>query len=154
MAVWTVAAGVGPFLGGVFAQHSTWRWCFWINLPITGLAFVLLALFLNVHSPKTKFREGVQAMDWGGTLLLLAFVVMLLLGLQLGGDTVPWKSSTVICLITFGAITLLLLLMFERKFASDPILPLGLFTGRSNLSLLVIGFIDSFVCIPFSRYVV
>lgn len=86
--MWTVAAGIGPLLGGLFSQHLSWRWCFWINLPITGLAFILMAGFLNVHSPKTRFLEGVRAMDWGGTFLLLACVLMLLLGLQLGGDSI------------------------------------------------------------------
>lgn len=61
------------------------RWCFWLNLPISGSAFLLILGFLNVHNPKTKLRDGIKAVDWFGSLSILGLMLMLLLGLQFGG---------------------------------------------------------------------
>jgi MFS family permease len=66
--MWALAGSTGPLLGGALTQFLSWRWCFWINLPVCGVAFVLLLLFLDVHNPRTKLGEGVMAIDWFGTL--------------------------------------------------------------------------------------
>ena len=59
--IWALAGGLGPILGGTFAQFVSWRWIFWVNLPFCGLAFILLFFYLNVHNPKTKIYDGVRA---------------------------------------------------------------------------------------------
>lgn len=59
--IWALAGGLGPILGGTFAQFVSWRWIFWVNLPFCGLAFILLFFFLNVHNPKTRIYDGVRA---------------------------------------------------------------------------------------------
>lgn len=88
--MWALAGGLGPILGGLFTQLVSWRWCFWINLPVSGLTFVLLILFLDVHNPKTKLSSGLKAIDWFGTFSILAVTLLLLLGLDFGGATYPW----------------------------------------------------------------
>lgn len=70
------------------AEQSS-RWCFWINLPISGSAFLLILLFLDVHDPKTKLGDGVKAVDWFGSLSILGLMLMLLLGLEFGGAIFP-----------------------------------------------------------------
>lgn len=70
--VWAVAGGVGPVLGGVLTQRLSWRWAFWVNLPISGTTFLLLLIFLDVHNPKTAVVEGFKAVDWFGSLSILA----------------------------------------------------------------------------------
>jgi len=60
-----------------------------MNLPISGSAFLLLLGFLDVHNPKTGLSDGIKAVDWFGSLSILAFTLMLLLGLEFGGATFP-----------------------------------------------------------------
>lgn len=82
-----------------------------------GITFILLLLFLNVHNPKTQFWEGIIAIDWAGTLSILAVTLMLLLGLDFGGATFPWKSPQVICLIVLGAVMIGFFVYSEKKLA-------------------------------------
>lgn len=65
-----------------------------INSPISGFTFIVLFIFLDVHNPKTPFIKGVQAIDWFGSLFILAFTIMLLVGLELGGVTFPYVLHT------------------------------------------------------------
>ena len=148
MVVWSFASSMGPLLGGIFSQTISWRFCFWINLPVTAIAFVLLATCLDVHNPRTKVIDGLKALDWAGTVCLLGFVLMLLLGLEFGGEIFPWNSTKVICLIVFGLLMAGLFAYSEAKIAKYPILPPQLGTNRSIPASLVIGFADSFVCFP------
>jgi EmrB/QacA subfamily drug resistance transporter len=136
--VWSFATAVGPVVGGAFAEKVSWRWCFWINLPCDGLSLVLLSLFLHVHTPRTPLIDGLKAIDWLGTLTVTGGTVMLLVGLEFGGVTFPWDSATVICLIIFGIFTLVIFLFTQWRFAKYPIMPLPIFTNRSNAATLAV----------------
>lgn len=140
-----MAGGIGPVLGGALAQKSLWRFIFWINLPVCGIAFGLLLIFLDVHNPKTKFVDGIKAIDWAGSVSLIGLMVMVLLGLNFGGATFPWGSPQVICLVVFGCLVAGLFLFNEGRYARYPIMPLGLFRQKSNAACLIIVFIQHFV---------
>ncbi|KEF59063.1 uncharacterized protein A1O9_03906 [Exophiala aquamarina CBS 119918] len=142
---WAVAGGIGPVLGGAFTQYLSWRWIFWINLPVCGVAFGLLLLFLDVHDPKTRFVDGIKAVDWAGSFSLIGLMVMVLLGLNFGGATFPWDSPKVLCLIAFGILVAIFFLFNEARLAQHPVMPLGVFRQRSNAACLIIGFIQHFV---------
>lgn len=131
-----IAGGVGPILGGAFTEKLNWRWIFWINLPISGTTFILILIFLDVHDPKTPILEGLKAIDWLGSLSIIGMVLMLLLGLEFGGATVPWNSPKVICLIVFGALMSIAFIYSEKRLAQYPLMPLKLFTNRSNAACL------------------
>lgn len=75
-------------------------------MPIDGVAFIALLLFLDIHNPKTPFFAGIKAIDWVGTVLVVGSTCMFLIGLNLGGVTYFWNSAIVICLILFGVSTL------------------------------------------------
>lgn len=138
--IWAFAGGVGPVMGGAFAQHISWRWAFWIMLPPCALSFVLLIFALDVHNPKTGIIEGLKAVDWAGSFCMLALLVLFLLGVTFGGIEFPWKSPTVICLIVVGACMSVLFVFSEKKLARYPLLPLGIFTRKSNIAILVVTF--------------
>jgi MFS family permease len=144
--MWALAGGVGPVLGGVLSELATWRWIFWINLPISGTAFMLLWLFLDVHNPRTQVMEGVKAIDWFGSLSMLGFTLMLLLGLDFGGTTFAWNSPTVICLIAFGCVMSIFFVYSEKRLANYPLMPLGLFSKRSNIASMLVASLHGFVC--------
>lgn len=143
--VWALASGVGPILGGVLSEKATWRWCFWINLPITGLAFLLLWLVLRLDTPHTPIWEGLKAVDWIGSLFVIGSSIMLLLALDFGGVTHPWDSATVICLLIFSIVVLSLFVLNEWKLAKYPVIPLVLFRHRSGIASFIVCFCHGFI---------
>lgn len=140
-----LAGGVGPLLGGAFTELVSWRWNFWVNLPICGTAFILLLIFLDVHNPRTRAMDGFKAIDWLGTLSVLALTLMLLLGLDFGGVTYPWKSPKVIVLIVIGCLMGVVFWLSEKRFAKYPLMPMVLFASQSNLASLLVTYVHGFV---------
>ncbi|KAL4977769.1 major facilitator superfamily domain-containing protein [Aspergillus desertorum] len=149
---WTVAGALGPVLGGVFTESISWRWIFWINLPVCGTAFVLLILFLDVHNPRTSMLDGIKAVDWLGSLSILAISVMILLGLDFGGDTFPWDSPRVICLIVFGSLMSIAFIYSEKRLAKYPLMPLHIFKSRSNIACFLVDFTHGFAFLGAEYY--
>ncbi|KAL5044892.1 hypothetical protein BDW71DRAFT_184986 [Aspergillus fruticulosus] len=149
---WTVAGALGPVLGGVFTESISWRWIFWINLPVCGTAFVLLILFLDVHNPRTSMLDGIKAVDWFGSLSILAISVMILLGLDFGGDTFPWDSPKVICLIVFGSLMSVAFIYSEKRLAKYPLMPLHIFKSRSNIACFLVDFTHGFAFLGAEYY--
>jgi EmrB/QacA subfamily drug resistance transporter len=143
--VWAVASTLGPVLGGVFATKATWRWCFYINLRLSGIAMLILSLFLKMHNPRTPIKQGLAAIDWTGSILIIGGVLMLFLGLELGGTTFPWESATTICLIVFGLVAIVLYVVNEAKFAKYPITPAILFKHRTSALCYCLAFIHAVI---------
>lgn len=100
MAVFMVSTILGPVIGGAFTSGVTWRWCFWINLPVGGPIIVLLLLFLRIpkHIKKVTatWQEIILALDLPGFCLLLVSLICLTLALQWGGQTKSWNDGSLI----------------------------------------------------------
>ncbi|RDW68176.1 hypothetical protein BP6252_09572 [Coleophoma cylindrospora] len=150
--VWALAGSAGPLIGGAFTQSTTWRWCFWINIPICGITFGLLLLFLDVNNPRTKLGEGLKAIDWYGTLSILAITALVLVGLDFGGTIFPWNSPKVICLIVFGTLIIGFFLFNEQHLAEYPLIPLAIFKSWSNNAVFLIVFSHAMVLIGIEYY--
>jgi len=121
--VWAVAAVIGPFLGGFFVDNFTWRWIFFVNLPVGIGALVITSAFLKL--PK-RDRSDVS-IDYLGAALLVAAIVSLLLVTEWGGDQYDWISPEILGLLGASVALILLFVWCERR-ASDPIIPPRLFT--------------------------
>ncbi|MFC4651794.1 MDR family MFS transporter [Lactococcus nasutitermitis] len=117
----SLAVIAGPFLGGFIAQTVSWRWIFYINVPVGVLAFVLLGTLL--HLPKVR---KVGQVDFLGGFLATLFTTSLLLMTTWGGNTVAWTSPLIIGLIVLAVLSMLGFIFVERR-RKQAILPLGLF---------------------------
>lgn len=139
-------ASLGPIIGGTLSGTIGWRWCFWINLPVSVPSIVAVFLFFHVQKPVFPVRKGLRNIDWTGASLVLLGTVCLLVGLQSGGVTHPWKSGTVIALLVIGSGTLFAFVLQQSQ-PSSSILPLRLLANRSVYACLIIGTSHGFVYI-------
>ncbi|KAF3063160.1 hypothetical protein CFAM422_010105 [Trichoderma lentiforme] len=137
--LWAISCAAGPVIGGALAEKVSWRWCFYINLPCSGLALVLLIFLLDIQSPPVRFKAGSLAVS-GST-------VMILMGLNFGGVTQPWDSVMVVCLIVFGVVICALFVIFEWRHAKRPLVPLQILQNRSNVASLLVCFTHGMVFI-------
>ncbi|RPA96175.1 MFS general substrate transporter [Choiromyces venosus 120613-1] len=144
---WAFASAIGPVLGGVFTEKVTWRLCFWINVPIAVLAMISLICFLHLQSPKITVKDGLKRVDWLGITLVASGTVLFLLGLEFGGVSHPWNSPIVICFVVFGILILCAFVYVEWKVAKLPIMPIKLFTNRTNACAYFVGFFHGFIFI-------
>ncbi|MEU2020725.1 MDR family MFS transporter [Streptomyces sp. NPDC016469] len=137
-AVFGATSVLGPLLGGFFTQHLSWRWVFYINLPIGVVALVVIAAVLHIPVRRTK-----HTIDYLGTFLIASVATCLVLVASLGGTTWPWGSGKIIGLAVLAVVLLVAFVLVERR-ATEPVLPLKLFRIRTFSLVAVISFVIGF----------
>jgi EmrB/QacA subfamily drug resistance transporter len=137
-AVMSLAMIAGPLTGGFITDHLSWRWAFYVNLPLGGLA--LLVLITTLHLPR---RRSEHRIDWPGTALLTIGITALVLITTWGGNKYAWGSKEIIGLAVLAVVSLLLFGVVERR-AAEPILSLSLFRNRNFSLISAVGFLLGF----------
>ncbi|MFJ8195817.1 DHA2 family efflux MFS transporter permease subunit [Streptomyces sp. NPDC096152] len=137
-AVFGATSVLGPLLGGLFTEHLTWRWVFYVNLPVGVVALAVIAAAL--HIPRKAQRHVI---DYLGTVLIASVATCLVLVASLGGTTWGWGSPQVVGLALLGVVLACLFVAVERR-AAEPVLPLKLFRVRTFTLSAVISFIVGF----------
>ncbi|WP_347353707.1 MDR family MFS transporter, partial [Intrasporangium sp.] len=137
-AVFAVTTVVGPLIGGLLTQHASWRWVFYVNLPIGAVALVVTAIVLPGDLARIQ-----RVIDYWGAVLLALGVTALVLLTSLGGTSYPWRSPQTYALGAAAVVLLLAWGLVERR-APEPILPLHLFANRVFSAASAIGFVVGF----------
>jgi MFS family permease len=124
--VFGIAAIAGPFIGGAITERLTWRWCFGINLPLGVGTIVVCALLLripatsDIQARPISWKEKMRQFDVPGTVVLIACLSCLLLGLQWGGSTYPWNSVRVIALLVLACVLAIAFIFMQIWFSTSP----------------------------------
>jgi EmrB/QacA subfamily drug resistance transporter len=136
-ATFASASIIGPLVGGFIVDNTTWRWIFYVNLPVGGLALVVVYLTM----PRRTTRQE-HSVDWLGASVLALGTTALLLGLVWGGRQYPWASTPVISALVASVLLLATFGLVERR-AREPIIPFEYLRRRtvaaSSLSMLLVG---------------
>ncbi|WP_062013532.1 MDR family MFS transporter [Streptomyces hygroscopicus] len=137
-AVFSATSVLGPLLGGVFVDHLSWRWVFYVNLPIGIVALLVVASVLHIPVARTQ-----HTIDYLGTFLIAVVAAALVLMTSLGGVSYGWGSWQIVGLAVIGLVLLAAFVRVEAR-AAEPVLPLTLFRSRTFALCAVIGFVVGF----------
>ncbi|KAH8906887.1 MFS general substrate transporter [Coniochaeta sp. PMI_546] len=126
---------LGPIVGGCFTKYVSWRWCFYINLPL-GAPVAVLLLCMSVPDPESKppvrqvLGTAIKSLDLPGFMLISPAAVMFLLGLQYGGNQYAWDSSVVLGLLVAAGVTFALFLAWEYRQGDEAMVPFAMLKHR------------------------
>ncbi|KAK4051704.1 hypothetical protein OIO90_004654 [Microbotryomycetes sp. JL221] len=153
-AVFALSSVIGPVSGGGLTDNVSWRWCFYINLPVGGVTLAVIFFTLKAtpplgadltkRSPKDLFHQCLQ-IDWIGSFLILAAVTCLVLALQWGGNTKPWKSAAVLVPLILSIITGFVLIGWQKYLGDKAMVPPKVIKNWSVIMITIYSFAIRFV---------
>ncbi len=145
--VWGVASIVGPTLGGVFSEYLSWRWIFFVNLPVGALATWMLTRHFHEHIQPARHR-----IDYAGAALMTTGCALLILALLEGGRSWAWGSMTSVALLSLSVALLVGFVIAESR-AVEPIVPLWVFTRRILAGASVVSLLVGAILIGLTSYI-
>ncbi|GJN69991.1 multidrug resistance protein fnx1 protein [Purpureocillium lilacinum] len=140
----TVGAAMGPWIGGEVIVKASWRWVFYINLPIGGAALVMVLLVLRVNHPRIALKDFLRSIDAIGNIVFVGATVGIMFGLIYGGIKYPWSSWHVLVPLILGLVGLAIFALYEASpYCKQPSIPRQIFGNRTSIAALLITFFHS-----------
>ncbi|KAI1450127.1 MFS general substrate transporter [Annulohypoxylon stygium] len=146
LTIYGVGTTLGPFIGGSIIAHTTWRWIFYLNLPIGGVSLVVLFFFLNVnYSDRSTFAQKMRRVDFLGNAVLVASTISVLYALAYAGANYSWASWNILVPFLLGFLGFLIFGYTQggRFAAAEPVMPPRLFKHYTSLIVYINTFINS-----------
>ncbi|KAH0489330.1 hypothetical protein TgHK011_009763 [Trichoderma gracile] len=143
-----VGATLGPFLGGLITDHASWRWCFYINVPIGVASFGILFIFLRVkYDRNLSWSARFKRIDISGNAIFVAAIVSALIALTWGGTIYSWSTYHIVVPLVLGLIGILLFAAFEwtPRLCPEPSFPRQIVSNRTSAAALILTFIHAIV---------
>ncbi|KAF1996336.1 MFS general substrate transporter [Amniculicola lignicola CBS 123094] len=139
-----IGAAIGPVVGGALALRN-WRWIFYINIPISGLALTVVLAFLKVSDVRgPSWLRALKRVDFVGSAVFTAAMISILLALIVGGTQHPWESWNVIVPLVLGGIGWIAFHVHQSSsFCKEPIVPARIFGNRTSATALLLTFVSS-----------
>lgn len=143
LTVYSIGSSMGPFVGGIIVQRTTWRWVFYVNLPVGRFSLVLLFMFLHTHyQHDTAVYQKIKRIDYISNILIMGATAAVLCALTYGGSRYAWSSWQIIVPLVLGLAGLVLFMVFEQsKFCREPVVPPRLFKNRTSLVVFINTFL-------------
>ncbi|OKL55999.1 hypothetical protein UA08_08789 [Talaromyces atroroseus] len=130
--------GLGPIIGGVFAEKVTWRWCFWSIVPLIVISAIVIGLVVPPSNVKGNAWAKFRMVDWLGLCVSIAAVVLTLVPISQSGSLWAWNSVPVILMLTIGGILAITFVLVEWKLSRLPIMPIRLFQSDYSANLIFV----------------
>ncbi|KAF7326720.1 CxC2 domain-containing protein [Mycena sanguinolenta] len=141
-ATFSITTAAGPFIGGAIVQRTTWRWLFYINLPMAVAAFVAVFTFLQLrHPPRPNLLACIASLDLIGNIMIIGSATSCIIALTWAGITYAWTSVHILVPLCIGIMGLFGAFLYEMFCSTNPSIPRSILSNRTSLS----GYISSFI---------
>ncbi|KAJ5673617.1 hypothetical protein N7507_002744 [Penicillium longicatenatum] len=138
---WSLGTNIGIPIGGAIGERTTWRWIFYINIPVCVICIVGLLYALQLQNDTSSFVKKLGMLDWMGLGVFTCASTLFLVGLTSGGVSHPWNSAAVLAPLVLGAILFFVFILTQWRVSKRPTMPLRIFNDRSA----IVGFVTSFL---------
>lgn len=128
---WAIGTIIGPLVGGLFVQHATWRWIFYLNFPFCAISLLMTPLVVTIQRPRRSWADMFSRVDWTGALLFIGSITSFLIAITWGGIQFAWGGYQTLVPMLLGIVGCIATVFWERYGARVPFVRLALFKSGS-----------------------